>query len=349
MTILYPGLLQLGVLATVVVIIGHLRHARRRRRLGDFLGGPRGAGRLSPSRLYRAGNGRILLLVVVALALGLGASEPRQILTPEADLPARSPNAVVLAIDVSASMQAADIEPTRLARAAVIAREFLERAEGTRVGLILFAGKGYTIAPPTEDLAVLEFLLQGVAPTTASAQDPGSLLSAGIRHAATLLSAQLGSEERAIVLLTDGEAGEADSEAMAAVHEATDQGITLHAIGIGTPRGGEMSLRRGTADTGGPVLDRTGNPGVSRLQEPLLRELAQEGGGAYAAGEDAAGLRGIYRTVRPTLGGTSGGAVVVGVDLTLLLIGGSLLLLLLEGLIDAWTRPGRPAWLQRTA
>ncbi len=334
MTFAYPVFLQLGVGVALLVVVGLLSHSRRRRRLANFLGGPRGAGRVSHSDLYRLRTERIALLVVAALTLAGAAAEPDRAGSDTAGGAPELPKSVVLAIDVSASMQATDVSPTRLARAVQLAGETLDRAEGARVGLLLFAGKGYILAPPTADITALVFLLRGVTPTTVSAQDPGSRVSAGIREASALLSADSESGDRSIVLITDGEAGERDEEIEAAVQSAVAEGISIHTVGVGTLRGGEMSLPRATYQMGGPVLDGMGAPGVSRLQEPLLRRIAEEGRGEYTRAEDNGGLRRVYRAIEPTTRNQIGGPTLAGFDLTFALASVGLLLLLIDSLWD---------------
>ena len=338
MTFAYPVFLRIGVGVALLVVIGLLSHSRRRKKLADFLGGPRGAGRVFHLDLYHLRTERILLLVVAALALAAAAAEPtRAGRNPEASTPDQT-RSVVLAIDVSASMQATDVSPTRLARAVQLAEETLDRAEGSRVGLLLFAGQGYTLAPPTADIAALVFLLRGVTPTIVSAQDPGSRISAGIRSASGLLSADSEAAERTIVLITDGEAGESDEEIEAAVQSAVANGISLHTIGVGTLRGGEMSLPGGVYQMAGPVLDGLGAPGVSRLQEPLLRRIARDGGGEYARAEDGGGLRRVYGAIEPSFRSQAAGATRAGSDIAFVLASFGLLLLLLDSFWDESSR-----------
>jgi Ca-activated chloride channel family protein len=241
---------------------------------------------------------------------------------------------LVLAIDISASMQAADVTPTRLAEAVRIARDILSEAEGTRVGLVLFAGKSYTLAPLTEDIGALRFLLEGVTPTIVSAQDPGSLLSAGIRSAGVLLRDEPVTTERAVVLITDGESGETDPEVIAAVREVAEVGASVHTIGVGTLRGGQMTLSGGNFPIGMQVRDLTGAPSVSRLQETLLQRISQVGQGEYAHAEDRGALGGVYRSLRPSA--FSGASMVAGAgsDPSAALARVGLFLLFLEGLLE---------------
>lgn len=344
MTLQHPGFLQLAALVVLIIVAAHLRHARRRRRLGDFFGGARGAGRVARSGLYRVRSEQLVLLVLATLALGLGASEPVWPPLASAPPPART-SSTIIAVDVSVSMQAADLAPTRLSRAVEVAEGVLDGLDGTRAGLVLFAGRGYTLASPTEDLKVAAFFLEGIGPTVTSLQDPGSLLTAGLGEAAGLLLSEDGSEELGIVLITDGEAGESEEAVLEAVRAVAERGIVVHAVGVGTPRGAEMFVSgvRGPEEL---VRDRTGAPGVSRLQESLLQRVADAGGGEYAFEGDAPALRRVRRAAEG--GGALAGASpleAASTDLALLLGCGGLLLLVLESLLELWVRRG--GWTAR--
>ena len=337
-----PGFLLVTVLVVLVVVGAHARHARRRRRLGDFFGGARGATRVSASGLYGARSGRLLLLGLATLALGLGAAGPLQP-PPGTPAPDARSGSAVIAVDVSVSMQAADVRPTRLGRAVEAAETLLGGLQETRVGLVLFAGRGYTLTPPTDDRDVAAFFLEGIGPTVMSFQDPGSLLTAGIGEAARLLSSEEGSAKPGIVLITDGESGESEEAVLEAVRAVTAQGIAVHAVGVGTSRGGEMSVS-GAGSAGALVRDRTGAPGVSRAQAALLQRVADAGGGEYASASDAAALRRVGRATG------SGSALVTttpleaaGPDTGFLLAGAGLLFLLLESLVELRAR--RRAWM----
>lgn len=336
MTFANPVFLQLGVGLALLVPVGLWSHARRRRRLAEFLGGPRAATRLSGTDLYRLRLERMFLLGLAALALAAAAAEPRwQAPEVEPPPPIRS---VVLAIDVSASMQAVDVSPTRLAQVVQVARELLATLERDRVGLLLFAGAAYPLAPPTRDHEALDYLLRGLTPTIASFADPGTLVSVGI-HEALRLFGDEGEHDggRSIIVIGDGEAGEAEAAVTAAVEAAVAEGIVVHAIGIGTERGAGMVPPKGSYRAGRRILDARGAPAVSRLRVPLLRRIAEAGGGGYAAATDAAGLRSVHSAFEapvrePVL--QEAPPIWAGLDLTFYLALATLLCLLIESLLD---------------
>lgn len=361
-TLLDSWFLQVGAGLTILVLLGLWSHSGRRRRLGEFLGGQRAVDRLSRSNLYRLRIERALLLGIGGLALATAAAEPRWAESPEPGLPVKR---VILAIDVSASMQAADVAPTRLARAVEVARELLDALEDHRVGLLLFSGTGYPLAPPTHDHGALRFYLDGVTPTIASALDPGTLLSIGIEEGVALLERQalvtvdtvvgVGQPsrepvgERLIVLISDGETGENEEGVSRAVASAREAGIGIHTIGVGTAQGAGMIMPAGTYQLGGPVVDASGARSTTRLREPLLREVAATGGGQYANANNEGELR-VLRADLQRLGLIPEPSADVPAreryDLAFLLGLGALVLLLAESLLDM-TLPRHWSWRAR--
>lgn len=181
-----PEFVWFGAAVALFVALGLVGHTVRRRRFATFLGGRAAATRLSPVSLYRFRWERLILLGGAALALGVAAGDP---ITDEVieEPPPPPERQVMIAIDVSASMQASDVVPTRLAAAVEAARSIIRAEDERRIGLLLFAGEPYLLSPPTGDRGVLEYLLSGVVPTIASAYDPGTLLTVAAESAAVAL------------------------------------------------------------------------------------------------------------------------------------------------------------------
>lgn len=298
-------MLAVGIGVTGLVIVGLGSHTRRRRSLAEFLGGRAAMTRLSRPDLYRRGLRRTFLLAAAGTAVAVAAAEPRWEGAPEPPSPPLK--RAVLAIDISASMQAEDEDPTRLGKAVEAASASLDSLAGYPVGLLLFAGTAYPLAPPTLDHDALRFLLRGLVPRLASAQDPGTLISVAIDESLALMgrwqsataaepsaqalrdttgavgrSATPGGSESLIVLISDGEVGESDADVTAAVARAAESGVTLYAIGVGSAAGARMVMPRNSFQLGGPVADERGVPATSRLRAPLLRRISANGGGAYA-------------------------------------------------------------------
>ena len=340
MTFSAPIFLQIGAGLILLVLLAFWSHWRRKRRLAAFFGGKRGAGRVSRYSLYRFPIERVLLLVAAVAAAALAAAEPRWIAPQTVPPPPPIIRHIVVALDVSASMQATDVQPTRLGRATEIVRELMVEWEGERVGLLLFAGSSYPVAPPTTDHAALTYLLGGVTPTIATAHDPGSLLSSGITGATSLFEDPAESEaagERLIVLISDGEAGEPDAATVAAARRAERERITIHTIGIGTAAGASMAMPEAPFQLRAQILDENGSPAVSRLRPATLRRLAEATGGSYVPAADARAVREFISSFEdPVLPAEAPVAPPLWAryDLVYLLLAAALGLLLLESLID---------------
>jgi Ca-activated chloride channel family protein len=337
---LQPDFLLWGGALALVVALAWGLHARRRRRLAEFLGGRRAAARLVRANLYRLQVERVLLLGLATLALAAAVAEPRW---GGAERPP-PPRGIVIAIDVSASMQARDAEPTRLAEAVRVADELIASLGDERVGLLLFSGTAYTLAPPTLDLAAVRYFLAGMTPTIASEHDPGTLLSVAIRDATALWTEppELG-EIRSVILITDGDLGESQEAVLSEASAAAARGIHVHVIGVGTEEGSGMEMPQGQYQFGGPVMDATGMPATSRLDEAVLRRVAQAGIGRYAHAEDDGALSRMRRTLAPA---RATGSWWRRYDPASLLIVLALIGLLAESLLDV-RLPGDHAILAR--
>jgi Ca-activated chloride channel homolog len=201
-------------------------------------------------------------LAVLALAGPAFRQEPAPILRLQAPL--------VLALDLSPAMRAADLKPDRLTRARLKLAELVRRREDGQTALIAFSSEAFTVAPLTEDAATLDGLL--------AALDPSVLPVGGQRPAAALSRAQrlieaAGAQQGEVLLITD----RADAAAIAEAARLHERGLRVSVLGIGTTEGAPVP-----AAGGGFLTDAAGNIRLPRLDEPSLRELAAAGGGRYA-------------------------------------------------------------------
>jgi Ca-activated chloride channel family protein len=184
----------------------------------------------------------------------------------------RPANSLVVVLDISRSMLASDVRPNRLARARQEVEDLLSSAQGVRVGLVAFASVSHVISPVTEDGRSIRAALPALSTDLVRLQ--GSRLSSALERAEQLLISQPQEGSRSILLISDGDFVEQGLEQRIA--NLADQGIHLHVLGIGT-RAGDTVPGPG----GRPLTDRTGQPVRSRLNEPLLKGLAEAGRGIY--------------------------------------------------------------------
>ncbi len=181
---------------------------------------------------------------------------------------------IYLVLDISNSMLAEDIAPSRLEKTRRIALDLSAKFKSDRVGLILFAGNAYIQSPLTTDWHAIQLFLNAADPDQAGTQ--GTSIGAAVR---LILRSESGenASQGAIVILTDGE--DHDEDAPDAVEEAAQAGWVTHIIGVGTEVGstipvsydGQKDVRR----------DGTGQPVRTALNRPLMIELAQMGNGKY--------------------------------------------------------------------
>jgi Ca-activated chloride channel homolog len=277
----HPELLHLIPLLPCIVGVAMLLYARRRRLAAAALGEAGLVRRLTAADLTAAPNRRILVVTVAALLLGIAASGP--VWGLEAVTGETAAADVVLVLDASNSMRVEDLTPDRLTWEKRVARELLDQLQGSRVGLAVFAGRGYAVSPLTTDFAALQLYLDGLSPDVVT--QGGSSLSAAIEQSLGLLSDVQGeAPQGALVLLTDGDALEERDEVLRATEIARRIGVPVSAIGLGTARGGPVpDVSPVTGRRLGFKREPTGEVAVSRLGEALLREVATQTGGVYVA------------------------------------------------------------------
>ncbi|HZE19405.1 MAG TPA: VWA domain-containing protein, partial [Candidatus Angelobacter sp.] len=194
----------------------------------------------------------------------------------------------VIALDLSRSMDARDVRPDRLSAAKREALSLLTELEGSEIGLVTFAGSAKIVSPLSTDREGLASIVETA--TTRDMDRPGTDLGAALTLAGRLLS-RPGERPRAIVLLSDGENLEGDpTRALQSVKRA---GARLYTIGLGTAEGTTIPVVDTTGAQRGVKRDAEGNVVITRLDEKMLRNLAQQGGGRYerADGTGRAGLR----------------------------------------------------------
>ena len=275
----HPELLHLIPLLPCVVGLAMLLYARRRRQAAEALGEAGLVRRLSAADLTAAPNRRIFLVTVAALMLGIALVGPLLGVEPE---PGQAGNAdVVLVLDASNSMRVRDVPPDRLEWEKRTARELLARLEGARVGMAIFAGRGYAVAPLTTDFSALQLYLDGLSPDVVT--QGGSSLSDAITQSMGLLMEARGEmPSGTLVVMTDGDALEERDDVLRAAAVARRAGVPVSTVGIGTPRGGEIpDIDPVSGRQLGEKREPSGEIAISRLGEPLLQEVARRTGGVY--------------------------------------------------------------------
>lgn len=181
-------------------------------------------------------------------------------------------NNLLILLDISRSMQADDVAPNRLARARQEIQDLIMQDRQVRLGLIAFASVPHVISPVTEDTYTILNDLPAL--STELGQLQGSRLDAALDRAEQLLGSLPKESARTILLISDGDFDEPDLTAR--INKLAAQGIRLQVLGVGTQEGARVP-----APKGGWILDRSGQPVRTSLNDKLLKELAQAGQGQY--------------------------------------------------------------------
>ena len=185
---------------------------------------------------------------------------------------------VMIALDVSNSMLAQDIQPSRLEKAKQVLSKMVDGMTEDKIGLIVFAGDAYTQLPITVDYVSAKMFFSSISPNLVPRQGTaiGSAIDLAIKSFGTK-----GKAGRAIIVITDGENHEDD--AVGAAKLAADNDIAVHVIGMGKPDGAPIPVP-GTMSF---WKDKDGNVVVSKLNEQMCKEISTAGKGVYVRSDNS--------------------------------------------------------------
>ncbi|MDT8401715.1 MAG: VWA domain-containing protein [Bacteroidales bacterium] len=198
---------------------------------------------------------------------------------------------VIIALDVSNSMMAEDIQPNRLERAKQAISSLVDRLRDDKIGLIVFAGDAYTQIPVTTDYISAKMFLSSISPGIVPKQ--GTSLASAINLGISSFSPAM-DESKALIIITDGENHEEDPLPLA--EAAAEKGVIIHTIGIGSTSGVPVPVSgNGHRDY---LRDNEGNTVITRLDENILQKIAFATGGKYVkASNTNIGLNTIFNEI----------------------------------------------------
>lgn len=179
---------------------------------------------------------------------------------------------VMIALDVSKSMMAKDINPNRLEKAKQFIYRLLEKISNDRVGLVIFAGRAYVSVPLTTDFSALKMNLSTASPSMVPTQ--GTVLGEAIKQCRESFNTKE-TKYKSIVLISDGE--DHDDQAAEEVKKAVSEGIMINTIGIGSKEGSPIW----DDDLNENKKDENGQEIISKLNEDELQKIASNGQGIY--------------------------------------------------------------------
>jgi len=200
---------------------------------------------------------------------------------------------LMIAIDLSNSMMAEDIKPNRLERAKQAISRLIDKLEGDRIGLIVFAGEAYVQLPITTDYSAAKLFLSTVSTNIVPTQ--GTEIAKAIDLSVQSFDME-NAQNKAIIIITDGE--NHDEKAIESAENANELGIFVHTLGMGLSKGGPIPIYNKYGNSTGYRKDRDGNTIVSKLNESLLQQIASAGKGTYVrANNSKAGLSTLFAEI----------------------------------------------------
>ncbi len=242
---------------------------------------------LSPERSSNKFYVRSILVLLILALLILSLANP-QIGTKYEEVKQTGIDVFIL-LDVSLSMKAEDIKPNRIEAAKHSIGMLIEKLRGDRIGLVVFSGAAFVQFPLTTDYAAANLLLNAISFNTVPQQ--GTAIAEAIRTA-TKSFREDAKTEKVIVIITDGEDHEGDITS--AVNDATEKGIKIYTIGMGSQSGVPIPLGNQSGQAAYKT-DNQGNIVLTRLDELTLQQIANDGNGKYYHGTSGGNeLEAIY-------------------------------------------------------
>src|SRR5574344_2284660 len=264
-----PIFLYLLISMPVIVIIHYYTTYRRHRRLRKF-GDPELMTQLMPDvsrfrpevKFWLMASALALLIVMLA----------RPQFGTKIDNLKRNGIETIIAVDISNSMYAEDVQPSRLDKSKMLIETLVDNFQNDKIGLIVFAGEAFTQLPITSDYVSAKMFLDNISPSMIATQ--GTDIAGAIRLAMNSFTQQEG-VGKAIIIITDGE--DHEGGAIDAAKEAVKKGLRVYVLGVGSPNGSPIPVP-GSSQY---MKDNTGNTVISKLNEQMCREVASAGNGAY--------------------------------------------------------------------
>lgn len=257
------------LLVIPVLVLLRLWMWRRQKKNWKRLGDPDLLRQLSPdvSRVRRLLKFTLVLTALALIILMLARPQMGTRVSHEK----RNGIECVIALDISNSMLAQDVVPSRLDKSKMLVENLVDHFTNDRIGLVVFAGDAFVQLPITSDYVSAKMFLQNISP--ALIQTQGTDLARALRVSMSSFTQQdrIG---RAIILITDGENHEGDAEE--AAKEAAKKGINVFILGVGGTKGAPIPM-----GNGGYLQDGSGETVMTALNEDMCRQLAQAGKGMY--------------------------------------------------------------------
>ena len=264
-----PIYLWLLVLIPLLALVRFVSYRNQRKRLRKF-GDPSllkelmpDVSRFRPSVKFWVLLGALALLIVMLARPQFGTKINHE---------KRVGIETIIALDISNSMLAEDIIPSRLDRSKMMVENLVDHFTNDKIGLIVFAGDAFVQLPITSDYVSAKMFLSSINPSMMATQ--GTDIARAIEMATHSFTQEEGIG-KAIIVITDGE--DHEGGALEAAEAAKDEGMRVYVLGVGSTNGAPIPI----TGTGNYMTDRAGNTVMSALNEEMCKQVAQAGGGAY--------------------------------------------------------------------
>ena len=268
-----PEQLYWLVLVPLLAFGAWLSWRNGQRALGRIVAKPMQA-RLAPGVDSRRRWAKKLLLLTAVTLLFAALARPQ--FGTRLETVEREGQDVVVALDVSLSMLAEDIQPSRLAKAKHAIDSFIDLLQGDRIGLVAFAGAAFVQCPLTLDYGAAKLFLDALDTSIVPVQ--GTALEEAILKALDMFAEEEKSH-KILVLITDGEGHLGDP--VSAARKAGEQGVVIYTVGIGSLEGTPIPVRDERGNREGFKRDPAGDVIMTRLDQGTLQQIARETGGNY--------------------------------------------------------------------
>jgi Ca-activated chloride channel family protein len=274
-----------------VLIVAMLLYSRWKKNALDLFGDNRLVKELMHSFSKIRTQIKNILTILIFILLVIGIVNPQ--VGAKMEEVKREGVDLMIAIDLSNSMMAEDIKPNRLERAKLAISRLIDKLEGDRIGLIVFAGEAYVQLPITTDYSAAKLFLSTVNTNIVPTQ--GTEIAKAIDLSVQSFDME-NAQNKAIIIITDGE--NHDEKAIDSAEKANELGIFIHTLGMGLSKGGPIPIYNKYGNRTGYRKDREGNTIVSKLNENLLRQIANAGEGTYVrANNSKAGLSTLFAEI----------------------------------------------------
>lgn len=263
-----PAFLYLLIIIPVIIVIRLLEMRKRKLKLKKF-----GDLSLLKQLMPDVSSSRKSLkfwLMIAALAL-LIVMLARPQMGTKISQEKRKGIEVIISLDISNSMRAEDVVPSRLDKSKMLVENMVDNFTNDKVGLVVFAGDAFIQLPITSDYVSAKMFLQNTDPSLIATQ--GTDLAGAIELSSKSFTQQ-DKVGRAILIITDGE--DHEGGAIEAAEKARKNGIRVFVLGVGSTKGSPVP-----DGNGGYMKDNSGQEVISALNEEMCKQVAQAGGGAY--------------------------------------------------------------------